>query len=286
MASNAVAPATGQGDMAYGSLLGGGTYVCMYVVGAVLALKPTGTLDANVALVRDVASYLILLLLLLPVFVWGLTLGSVLLIMAFYVVLTGALRSRNSRGLFECSPDCSHTVRVPVVGHPEYVQPTLIVQRMLATHSGLLVAGVVLCSDLWHRRGRPPLRWPTLWRADDEFAPLLDEGSDSPRSCSASEDGGLQAFRGHDESGVAAFAAWCGPSFIVRCLSDSALNTEQLCRAAVPCMHAPLHHWLRLSMRRLVDALSRYMRELQPVIDAGHVHPKRSATRGQLQTWC
>jgi len=75
--------------MAYGALLGAGAYVCMYVVGAILALKPIGALQANVALVRDVASYLVLLLLLLPAFIWGLTLGTVLLMTAFYLALTG-----------------------------------------------------------------------------------------------------------------------------------------------------------------------------------------------------
>lgn len=80
--------------MAYGSLLGAGVYVCMYVVGAVLELRPAGALHANVALVRDVASYLVLLLLLLPAFIWGLTLGTVLLMTAFYIALTGAPSAR------------------------------------------------------------------------------------------------------------------------------------------------------------------------------------------------
>jgi ABC-type spermidine/putrescine transport system permease subunit II len=77
--------------MAYGAVLGAGSYVCMYVVGVILARRPETALNANTALVRDIVSFLILLGMLIPAFLSGLSLKLVILMNGFYVLLTGVL---------------------------------------------------------------------------------------------------------------------------------------------------------------------------------------------------
>lgn len=75
--------------MAFGALLGASTYVCMNVVGMVILLKPKGPMQANLALVRDVAGYLILLLVMLPIFMSGLSRFWVIVLNGMYAALTG-----------------------------------------------------------------------------------------------------------------------------------------------------------------------------------------------------
>jgi Ca2+/Na+ antiporter len=91
--------------MAYGSILGATAYVCMFVVGIVLCAPPHGPLKANTALVRDIISLVAVLLLLLLVFVKGLTMASVVLMAVFYALLTGAslgYTQRSSARRYSC----------------------------------------------------------------------------------------------------------------------------------------------------------------------------------------
>lgn len=82
---------TGQGDMAFGALLGASTYVCMNVVGMIISMKPTSPMQANLALIRDIAGYLLMLLVLVPVFIFGLSRFWVIVLNGLYAALTSAL---------------------------------------------------------------------------------------------------------------------------------------------------------------------------------------------------
>lgn len=62
----------------------------MFVVGLILQHPHATPVEANAALVRDIVSYLALLMLLIPVFQHGLTLALVICMGAFYVALTRA----------------------------------------------------------------------------------------------------------------------------------------------------------------------------------------------------
>jgi hypothetical protein len=79
--------------MAYGALLGAGSFVCMFVVGSVLRRKPACATPANAALVRDVCGYLCMLLFLVPAFKFGMSVVNALAMVAFYLVLLGTLRA-------------------------------------------------------------------------------------------------------------------------------------------------------------------------------------------------
>eukprot|EP00892_Ulva_mutabilis_P007411 jgi/Ulvmu1/5041/UM021_0058.1 len=78
----------GQGDMAFGALLGASTYVCMNVIGMIIQLPPSGPMPANPAVVRDIAGYLVLLLCLLPIFTSGLSRSMVIILNSLYAGLT------------------------------------------------------------------------------------------------------------------------------------------------------------------------------------------------------
>ena len=75
--------------MAFGALLGASTYVCMNVVGMIIQLKPAGPMQANPAVVRDIAGYLVLLLCMLPIFTSGLSRSWVITLNSLYAALTG-----------------------------------------------------------------------------------------------------------------------------------------------------------------------------------------------------
>lgn len=75
--------------MAFGALLGASTYVCMNVIGMIILLKPSGPMRADPALIRDIAGYLLLLLLTLPIFITGLSWSWVLVLNGVYAALTG-----------------------------------------------------------------------------------------------------------------------------------------------------------------------------------------------------
>lgn len=77
--------------MAYGAMLGAGSFVCMFVVGLILSKPPAESLAVNPAMVRDVGGYMVTLLLLLPTFSHGLTVVHVVAMASFYVILVGAL---------------------------------------------------------------------------------------------------------------------------------------------------------------------------------------------------
>jgi Sodium/calcium exchanger protein len=101
----------GQGDMAYGALLGAGSFVNMFVVGSILQSKPASSVQANPALIRDISSYLVMLGLLLPAFLSGLTLTNALAMVGFYALLLGAPGSLPSwasvqLAAVQCKIDC------------------------------------------------------------------------------------------------------------------------------------------------------------------------------------
>lgn len=80
----------GQGDMAFGALLGAGAYVCMNVIGMIILLKPKVAVQATPALLRDILSFLGILCFLFPIFVSGLTWKWVVILNGAYALLTGA----------------------------------------------------------------------------------------------------------------------------------------------------------------------------------------------------
>lgn len=79
----------GQGDMAYGALLGAGSFVNMYVVGSILRSCAPQGVPTNVALLRDIASYLAMLALLVPAFTLGLSLANVVAMASLYATVLG-----------------------------------------------------------------------------------------------------------------------------------------------------------------------------------------------------
>jgi Ca2+/Na+ antiporter len=83
----------GQGDMAYGALLGAAAYVCMNVIGMIILLKPKVAMQATPALVRDIFSFLGMLCLLFPIFLSGLSWEWVLVLNGSYAILTCACLS-------------------------------------------------------------------------------------------------------------------------------------------------------------------------------------------------
>lgn len=101
---------SGQGDMAFGALLGASTYVCMNVIGMIILLKPSGPMQANPALIRDVAGYLVLLLLMLPIFISGLSRFWVTVLNSAYAALTGVPRAACRTVLPVPSSVCSHEI--------------------------------------------------------------------------------------------------------------------------------------------------------------------------------
>jgi hypothetical protein len=80
----------GQGDMAFGALLGAGAYVCMNVIGMIIRLKPKAAMQATPALVRDIFSLLAILCCLFPIFLSGLTWKWVVVLNGTYALLTRA----------------------------------------------------------------------------------------------------------------------------------------------------------------------------------------------------
>jgi Ca2+/Na+ antiporter len=88
----------GQGDMAFGALLGASAYVCMNVIAMIIRLKPKGPVQATPALLRDIISYGAMLCLLFPIFLSGLTREWMLVLSGSYALLTGA-----ASGCFWCS---------------------------------------------------------------------------------------------------------------------------------------------------------------------------------------
>jgi hypothetical protein len=66
----------------------------MFVVGVVLCGPPPGPVTANPALVRDIVSLVAALVLLLYVFISGLTMASVIVLAAYYILLTGTSHIR------------------------------------------------------------------------------------------------------------------------------------------------------------------------------------------------
>lgn len=78
----------GQGDMAFGALLGAGVYVCMNVIGMIILLQPKVDMQATPALIRDIVSFLVILCCLFPIFLTGLTWKWVLVLNCTYALLT------------------------------------------------------------------------------------------------------------------------------------------------------------------------------------------------------
>ena len=178
----------GQGDMAFGALLGAGAYVCMNVIGMIILFKPKAAMQATPALLRDILSFLGILCFLFPIFMSGLTWKWVVILNGTYAVLTGAVFSCLLKA---CLPQIVSQLLLFSTPALDIVMCALssgcptIDSILCLTDSSHAVA--IFCGDEWHKRGRPPIFASLLsrTRSSGAFEPLapsdtLESDSSSP----------------------------------------------------------------------------------------------------------